>query len=187
MLIGSGIMGYANARKNTAQHRKWMLRRSHCSLSGTTILILIVGMVTYFSAVLTSRLIQLCAKEIISRVGGYYSVRVSFCALHHWLMTGALKGMAVRWDTLCAQWHPSRKSLPFVLRSQFARSLLCCCPRYDNVGPRWSSEEALRSICHESMSRNGSELWTSLACYRCGDLRTWISISEPAVFLLELM
>ncbi|KAJ7334736.1 hypothetical protein DFH08DRAFT_965484 [Mycena albidolilacea] len=57
MIVFAGLMGLYNVKKDTRRHRKWMLR-----------------MVTYFSAIITARLIMLAAREIITIIGTYYSV-----------------------------------------------------------------------------------------------------------------
>ncbi|KAJ6510422.1 hypothetical protein C8R45DRAFT_964053 [Mycena sanguinolenta] len=57
MVVVSGILGFYYVKKDTRQHRKWMLR-----------------MVTYFAAVITSRLLMLAAREIVTDIGTYYSI-----------------------------------------------------------------------------------------------------------------
>ncbi|KAF8826953.1 hypothetical protein HHX47_DHR5000573 [Lentinula edodes] len=57
MLIFSALMGYRNVKRNTRNHRKWMLRS-----------------VVYFSVVITARLIMLASRLIISNIGTYYSL-----------------------------------------------------------------------------------------------------------------
>ncbi|KAJ6617914.1 hypothetical protein B0H10DRAFT_1796232 [Mycena sp. CBHHK59/15] len=57
MVVFSGLLGYYYVKKDTRQHRKWMLR-----------------MVVYFAVAITARLIMLAAREIISIIGTYYSI-----------------------------------------------------------------------------------------------------------------
>ncbi|KAG8982356.1 hypothetical protein FRB94_000897 [Tulasnella sp. JGI-2019a] len=56
LIVFSAIKGYASVRE-TRKHRKWMLRA-----------------VTYLSAPITARIILITSREIISSVGGYYSM-----------------------------------------------------------------------------------------------------------------
>ncbi|KAK0199650.1 hypothetical protein DFS33DRAFT_181367 [Desarmillaria ectypa] len=58
-ILSSGclIMGLFNVKKNTREHRKWMLRG-----------------VVIFSVVITARLITLAAREIVTDIGNYYSM-----------------------------------------------------------------------------------------------------------------
>ncbi|KAJ7262792.1 hypothetical protein B0H12DRAFT_308910 [Mycena haematopus] len=57
MVVYAGLLGAYNVKKDTRQHRKWMLR-----------------MVTYFATVITARVIMLAARQIISTIGTYYSI-----------------------------------------------------------------------------------------------------------------
>ncbi|KAJ7629390.1 hypothetical protein DFH06DRAFT_1272749 [Mycena polygramma] len=57
MVVFSGLLGLYNVKRDTRRHRKWMLR-----------------MVVYFAAVISSRLIMLAAREIITIIGTYYSI-----------------------------------------------------------------------------------------------------------------
>jgi len=57
MILFTGLMGIYNVKKDTRQHRKWMLR-----------------MVVYFAVAITARLIMLAAREIITIIGTYYSI-----------------------------------------------------------------------------------------------------------------
>ncbi|KAK0186322.1 hypothetical protein F5146DRAFT_936235 [Armillaria mellea] len=61
-ILSSGclIIGLSNVKKNTREHRKWMLRG-----------------VVMFSVVITTRLIALAAREIVTDIGNYHSVRVN--------------------------------------------------------------------------------------------------------------
>ncbi|PBK81311.1 hypothetical protein ARMGADRAFT_785071 [Armillaria gallica] len=54
---GCLIIGLSNVKKNTREHRKWMLRG-----------------VVIFSVVITTRLIVLAAREIVTDIGNYHSV-----------------------------------------------------------------------------------------------------------------
>ncbi|KAK0493519.1 hypothetical protein EDD18DRAFT_1078340, partial [Armillaria luteobubalina] len=58
-ILSSGclLIGLSNVKKNTREHRKWMLRG-----------------VVMFSVVITTRLIVLAAREIVSDIGSYHSV-----------------------------------------------------------------------------------------------------------------
>ncbi|KAF7361274.1 hypothetical protein MSAN_01159800 [Mycena sanguinolenta] len=57
MVVVSGILGFYYVKKDTRQHRKWMLR-----------------MVSYFAAVITARVCMLAACEIITDIGTYFSI-----------------------------------------------------------------------------------------------------------------
>ncbi|KAJ7579761.1 hypothetical protein C8J56DRAFT_1016245 [Mycena floridula] len=57
MIVGSGLIGLYNVKKQTRVHRKWMLR-----------------MVSYFGAAISGRLIMLAARDIISNIGTYHSI-----------------------------------------------------------------------------------------------------------------
>ncbi|KAK0470929.1 hypothetical protein IW261DRAFT_1672081, partial [Armillaria novae-zelandiae] len=58
-ILSSGclLIGLTNVKKNTREHRKWMLRG-----------------VVMFSVVITTRLIALAAREIVTDIGSYHSV-----------------------------------------------------------------------------------------------------------------
>ncbi|KAJ7280352.1 hypothetical protein C8J57DRAFT_124012 [Mycena rebaudengoi] len=57
MIVFSGFMGFYYVKRDTRQHRKWMLR-----------------MVVYFSVAITARLIAIASRKIITIIGTYYSV-----------------------------------------------------------------------------------------------------------------
>ncbi|KAG7441523.1 uncharacterized protein BT62DRAFT_908001 [Guyanagaster necrorhizus] len=59
---GCLIMGLSNVKKNTREHRKWMLRG-----------------VVIFSVVITTRLMALAAEQIVTDIGNYYTVRANTC------------------------------------------------------------------------------------------------------------
>ncbi|KAF9029708.1 hypothetical protein BDZ89DRAFT_947656, partial [Hymenopellis radicata] len=57
LTVGCFLTGFYNARRDTRQHRKWMLRG-----------------VVIFSVGITTRLIVLCARQIVTDIGNYYSL-----------------------------------------------------------------------------------------------------------------
>ncbi|KAG8947227.1 hypothetical protein FRC00_009239, partial [Tulasnella sp. 408] len=56
LTVGAALTGYSKVRE-TRKHRKWMLRA-----------------VTYVSSVITTRVVEIIAREIISAAGGYYEL-----------------------------------------------------------------------------------------------------------------
>lgn len=77
LAVGCFVLGIVNVKSNTREHRKWMIRKrlrcptcllySHSSLGGVSI----------FAVGLTTRLIVLCARQIVTDIGNYHSVRPS--------------------------------------------------------------------------------------------------------------
>ncbi|THU76583.1 hypothetical protein K435DRAFT_846544 [Dendrothele bispora CBS 962.96] len=57
MLTFAMVMGLLNVKRNTRQHRKWMMRS-----------------VVYFSVVILSKVLSIISRSIITKIGGYYSV-----------------------------------------------------------------------------------------------------------------
>ncbi|KAF8915755.1 hypothetical protein CPB85DRAFT_1217483 [Mucidula mucida] len=57
LTVGCFLMGIFNVKRDTRQHRKWMIRG-----------------VVIFSVAITTRLIVLAAREIVTDIGNYYSV-----------------------------------------------------------------------------------------------------------------
>lgn len=74
MILYSGLLGIYNVKKDTRRHRKWMLRTSSLLSMGVHLIKPTQGMVVYFAAAITARLIMLAARQIITVVGTYYSV-----------------------------------------------------------------------------------------------------------------
>jgi len=57
MILYSGVLGIYNVKKDTRSHRKWMLR-----------------LVTYFSVVVSARIIMAAASAIVTQIGTYFSI-----------------------------------------------------------------------------------------------------------------